>query len=216
MGESKHAASLPFGPFMLPPGQNSPTTDCAEVSADGDFQRIWQMYSAHVMEYARQQLGSHPQRDADGEDVFLSAMASFYRGLAEQRFDVSDQDGDLWNLLCLIVRRTVSNRLRYHYADKRGQGTVRGDSVFARGGGKPGVGFDQVAAPDALPASAEELRTHCSELLELLNEKQLRLVALRKLEGFTNEEIAAELNCGLRSVERKLHRIRLCWRELVD
>jgi DNA-directed RNA polymerase specialized sigma24 family protein len=31
------------------------------------------------------------------------------------------------------------------------------------------------------------------------------------MEGYTNEEIARDLGCGLRTVERKLGRIRTLW-----
>ena len=44
-------------------------------------------------------------------------------------------------------------------------------------------------------------------------EPELRVIAVRKMEGYTNEEIAAEFQYGLRSVERKLAVIRNVWRE---
>ena len=44
-----------------------------------------------------------------------------------------------------------------------------------------------------------------------LDDPVLRLVALRKLEGSTNREIAAELDATERTVERKLERIRARW-----
>jgi DNA-binding CsgD family transcriptional regulator len=37
------------------------------------------------------------------------------------------------------------------------------------------------------------------------------VVALLKLEGHSNEEIARSLDCGLRTVERKLEVIRKRW-----
>ena len=37
------------------------------------------------------------------------------------------------------------------------------------------------------------------------------MVALLKLEGHSNEEIARSLDCGLRTVERKLDVIRKRW-----
>ena len=48
-------------------------------------------------------------------------------------------------------------------------------------------------------------------LLELLDEPELRQIALWKVEGYTNEEIAARLDCVPRTVERKVRRIRLLW-----
>src|SRR5262249_48825314 len=39
----------------------------------------------------------------------------------------------------------------------------------------------------------------------------LRRIALRKLEGYTNKEIAGEIDATERTVERKLERIRARW-----
>jgi len=50
---------------------------------------------------------------------------------------------------------------------------------------------------------------HC--LLEQLPDEALRQVALWKLEGYSNAEIAAKLACIERTVERKLARIRRIW-----
>ena len=75
--------------------------------ARADFEHVWQTYSAHVIEYVRRRLGNHPRRDADEEDIALSAMGSFYRGLAEQRFGLGEDDGDLWNLLCGVGSEVV-------------------------------------------------------------------------------------------------------------
>jgi DNA-directed RNA polymerase specialized sigma24 family protein len=46
-----------------------------------------------------------------------------------------------------------------------------------------------------------------------LGDDTLRQVALLKLEGYENAEIAARLNCALRTVERKLNLIRALWAE---
>jgi DNA-directed RNA polymerase specialized sigma24 family protein len=46
----------------------------------------------------------------------------------------------------------------------------------------------------------------------MLGEPELRQIALWKVEGYTNEEIAARLDCVPRTVERKVGRIRLLWK----
>ena len=55
------------------------------------------------------------------------------------------------------------------------------------------------------------LDVRCQELLELLPDESLQHVAVRKLEGYSNREIAVELGIALRSVERKLQCIRTIW-----
>ena len=54
---------------------------------------------------------------------------------------------------------------------------------------------------------AEEFR----RLLESLGEDELRSIALWKLEGYTNEEIASKLGCIRLTVQRKLRLIRDIW-----
>jgi DNA-directed RNA polymerase specialized sigma24 family protein len=46
---------------------------------------------------------------------------------------------------------------------------------------------------------------------QMLKNPDLRRIALWKLEGYTNPEIAAQLQCTVRTVERKLERIRAYW-----
>jgi DNA-directed RNA polymerase specialized sigma24 family protein len=50
-------------------------------------------------------------------------------------------------------------------------------------------------------------------LLNQLSDEDLRTIALRKLEGFTNDEIAAQLGCTVRTVGRRLSLIRSLWEE---
>jgi DNA-binding NarL/FixJ family response regulator len=50
-------------------------------------------------------------------------------------------------------------------------------------------------------------------LLERLGDDKLRQIAVWKLEGWTNGEIADKLNCSRRTVIRKLETIRLIWSE---
>ena len=53
----------------------------------------------------------------------------------------------------------------------------------------------------------------CRRLLGLLKDPQLRQVAELKMEGYSNEEIAARLGTNLRAVERKLAAIRKRWQD---
>jgi len=61
--------------------------------------------------------------------------------------------------------------------------------------------------PEMGVLAAEE----CQRLLSLLPDDSLQEIALAKLEGYTNEEIAERLHCAPRTVERKLGKIREAW-----
>jgi DNA-directed RNA polymerase specialized sigma24 family protein len=45
----------------------------------------------------------------------------------------------------------------------------------------------------------------------MLDDDQLRCIAVWKMEGLTNPEIAARLNCALPTVQRRLRVIRKAW-----
>jgi DNA-directed RNA polymerase specialized sigma24 family protein len=64
------------------------------------------------------------------------------------------------------------------------------------------------------PSEAVVLTEELEKRLAVLPE-DLRRIALWKLEGFTNEEIAGadKLNCSERTVERKLNLIRQKWEQ---
>ena len=59
----------------------------------------------------------------------------------------------------------------------------------------------------------KQLIEQYQNLLDRLVDKTLQRVAVYKLEGFTNGEIADKLDCSRRTVIRKLETIRLIWSE---
>jgi DNA-directed RNA polymerase specialized sigma24 family protein len=61
--------------------------------------------------------------------------------------------------------------------------------------------------PDFAAQVAEEYR----QLLERLGDESLQQVAVWKMEGSGNDEIAEKLGCSRRTVARKLESIRSLW-----
>jgi RNA polymerase sigma factor (sigma-70 family) len=74
----------------------------------------------------------------------------------------------------------------------------------------------QLLSREPTPDEAAELADECRRLLDALAEPELRQIALWKVEGYTNEEIAARLDCVPRTVERKVSRIRLLWQHELE
>ncbi len=73
------------------------------------------------------------------------------------------------------------------------------------------MGIGQFAGAEPTPEVVATTTDEIRRLFGLLPDESLRLVALLKMEGYTNDEIATSLDCALRSVERKLERIRNLW-----
>ena len=183
--------------------------------AEGDndiAQNIWNDYFGKLVRLARRKLGGIPSRDYDEEDVALSAMNSFYKGMARHQFDHVHNRNDLWKLLVTITVRKVTARRRSYFAKKRGGGRVRGESVFGHLEDEQG-GLAHVLGTEPTPELAAGVAEHCRQMLDQLQDETLRQVARWTLEGYRTEEIAAKLGCVRRTVERKLERIREIWGE---
>jgi len=72
-------------------------------------------------------------------------------------------------------------------------------------------GIAAVIGREPTPAFAAQLAEEYQRLLDVLSDAELREVAVKKVEGFTNEEIAAQLGRSLATIERKLQLIRHIW-----
>lgn len=171
-------------------------------------ERIFERYFGPAVRLADRKLGPARRREADEEDVALSAMESFFAGVADDRFDRLASRDDLWALIAVITSRKAIRQIRRLLSRKRGGATERGESVFESGGdGLAGATADE---GDGRETEARDLARW---LLEQLPEPMLRSVALMRLEGLSTEEIAGALAVVPRTVERKLARIREIWIE---
>jgi RNA polymerase sigma factor (sigma-70 family) len=170
---------------------------------------LWERYYLRLVALARQRLHGAPRRVADEEDVALSAFDSFCRRAELGHFpDLKDRDG-LWALLVVLTARKAADLMRHHTREKRGGGMVQGDSALpaAEGGDVPG-GFDQLPGDGPTPEEAALLAEEVEALLARLSDPRLRQVAVWKLEGYTNAEVAGRLGCSEPTIERRLAIIR--------
>ncbi len=182
---------------------------------DGDpqaAQQLWNTYFHRMVKAARAKLHGTPSRMADEEDVALSAFKSFCRGTRDGRFPLLHEHEDPWPLLLALTTHKAIDLVRYERRVKRGgsglhastpaspQNQAEGEAIFAELIGRE---------PD--PQVALQIAEECQHLLDGISDTILRAITLWKMEGFTTEEIAAELGCTTRTVERKLQIIRRLW-----
>jgi len=181
--------------------------------ADEAQQALWQRYFHRLVGLARRKLGETPRAAADEEDVATAALHSFFTGMAAGRFpELHDGDG-LWPLLAKITAHKALDQQRHLLAEKRGGGRVRGDSIMGGPSGSfenwPAAFVEDELGPDLLVSMSEQ----CEQLMAMLADDQLRHIARRKLEAYSNREVAAELGVIERTVERRLQLIRSLWSE---
>ena len=175
-------------------------------------QEVWKVYFHRLVGLARAKLRDTPRRAADEEDVALSAFESFYRGVEHGHFPQLQDREDLWGLLTTITARKAAHLVRDAQRQKRGGNVVLGESaLFGAPGSSADAGLHEVADRAPTPEFAAQFADECRRMLGRLEDTELQAVALWKMEGYTNEEIAARLGCVPRTVERKLRLIRDLW-----
>jgi DNA-directed RNA polymerase specialized sigma24 family protein len=169
---------------------------------------LWERYFRRLAALARLKLQGSPRRAANEEDVALSAFASFCRGVERGRFpQLFDRDG-LWRLLVVFTVRKAAHQLR-------DEGRLKRRGKCSDNGAPDALpdeaALEQVMSREPTPEIAAEMAERVRVLLASLNDAELETVAVWKMEGFTNDEIAARLDCAPRTVERKLRLIRCIW-----
>ncbi len=160
---------------------------------------LWKRYFVQLVTLARSRFHGLG-RISDEEDIALSALKSAFLGLQNQRFpDLSDRTG-LWPLLVTITARKAVNEAARERTKKRDYG--REDRF---------VDEQTLVGVSPSPEFALLVAEQIDSLVIALGDETLRTIVALKLEGDTNEEIAAKLDVSTRTIVRKLHRIRQEW-----
>jgi DNA-directed RNA polymerase specialized sigma24 family protein len=174
-------------------------------------QPLWEAYCRRLAGLARQKLGAAPRRAADEEDVALSAFDSFCRGAERGRFPQLRDRDDLWHLLVVLTARKALQFLRHECREKRGGGKILSEADLDAADGSGEGALARVLGQEPTPEFAAQVAEEYQRLLDLLGDDELRAIALWKMEGETNDDIAAKLGCVPRTVERRLRVIRSLW-----
>jgi RNA polymerase sigma factor (sigma-70 family) len=174
----------------------------AQENRDSAVGSLLAAYFDRLVQLARQRLQALPGLAGYDEDVALRSFHSVYQRVRDPNrpLQLSGRE-DLWRLLATRTISRAIDLIRRH-----------------RPGEVPGAPeVELLLAREPTPEEAAEMADECRRLLDLLDEPQLRQIALWKVEGYTNEEIAARLDCVTRTIERKVSRIRMLWKnELKD
>jgi DNA-directed RNA polymerase specialized sigma24 family protein len=180
---------------------------------------LWNRYFERVVAVARHRLRAAPhQAVEDAEDVALSAFYGLCAGAAQGRFAQLSDRVDLWQLLVAItVKKSLSQRQRYGRLKRGGGRNVTAQTTAAQDDEPNPEGANPLAlalSKEPTPEAAAIIQEQFYELLDSLEDSTLRQVALWRMDGLSNTEIAKKMGCVLRTVERKIEHIRLIWEEI--
>jgi RNA polymerase sigma factor (sigma-70 family) len=182
------------------PGSVTRHLDRCKAGDHGAARPLYDRYIGRLTALAERQLRSGPPLPCDGEDIALSAFAEFFGALARGQHPRLSSRDELWAVLVTIVRHKVLDWVKHARRGKR-------DARRTEEGGR----LEQLEGRGPTPDLAVLLEEEGRRLLERLGDERLRRVALLKLDGCTDREVATEMGCGLRTVERKLELIRCIW-----
>jgi DNA-directed RNA polymerase specialized sigma24 family protein len=180
-------------------------------------QPLWERYFSRLVVVARGKLRRmrRTTADEDEEDAALSAFNSFCAGAAQGRFPkLADRD-ELWRLLVVITARKAIAQAQRQGRKKRGSGRIVDEAMlFGKdldAGEGSLAGLERIAAAGPTPEFAAMMAEECQRLLDALDDDDLRQVAISRMEGYNNDEIADQLGCARRTVARRLDLIRQTW-----
>ena len=172
-------------------------------------QGLWERYFRRLVSLARHRLRAAPRQAADEEDVALSAFDSFCRGAARGRFPVLQDRDNLWPLLVVITARKAQDLRARENRRKRKPAPVQEAAAPAAAP----TALEDLIGREPTPAFAAQVAEECRRLLDRLGDEGLRAIALLKMEGYTDEEVAEQLGCVSRTVRRRLQMIRSLWQQ---
>jgi len=164
--------------------------------------QIWSRYSEALLRQAILTMSLKLRRRVDGDDVIQDVFKSFFLRHAGGQFELNDRD-ELWGLLAAMTRKKVLKQVTRHTAGRRSIDREKNIGAPQDSDSLLDLTTDSMPSPEQVLTAAELLNNLLGEL-----DTTGRVIVLRRLEGLTHEEIAIELGCVVRTVERKISAIR--------
>lgn len=195
----------------MPSMSDPPITQWIEGTKHHDPQSesdLWNHYFEKVVRLARGRMFALQGTVYDEEDAAISALNSVFRGLQTSRFPELHDRRNLWRILVLITKRKLRAQWRRESASRRTPDPQ--EAADAK------IGIEQIIGSEPTPDFVAEMMDETERLLDALGDDKLRRIAVMRMDGLTNDEIAARLGCASRTVRRKVDRIRDIWGDLIE
>ena len=165
--------------------------------------KIWSRYFEELGAIATAKLHPRVRRVADAEDVTLSAFQSFFTAASNGRFPQLFDRNDLWKVLATITIRKAFDYNAAQFRQKRGGDKACSETTDL---------FVHLVGSEPTPSTAAQTKEDMTVLLTCLGDDRLQKIAVLKMKGYTDQEVAAKLKVTRRTVARKLKLIRDIWK----
>ena len=163
---------------------------------------FYQSYAGLLHGIADRQISPEMRRRFDADDVVQSTFRTLFRRAQGGSFFFHDNER-LWSLLCAITLTKVRSKSRYHSRGKRQVSAETSTGIGSEGEKKHRV---EPSASGLSPAERAEFADAFEQFLAALSPEERGVVEL-KLQDFTNDEVAEQLNVSERTVRRILRRL---------
>jgi RNA polymerase sigma factor (sigma-70 family) len=163
-------------------------------------QQVFDRYAARLLMLARKRISQRLASRVDAEDVVQSVFRTFFHRAKDGRFEFEDQD-DLFKLLVRITVHKTLRQVEFHKAGKRDPGmeTAQGNDATER--------LQQFLSREPSPDSEVAFLDQLEHFLSQLKPQERRILEMR-VQGYTNDEITAELGIIDRRIRRIIERVR--------
>ncbi|MFM8286879.1 MAG: RNA polymerase sigma factor [Planctomycetaceae bacterium] len=168
-------------------------------------------YGERLAALAQQRLSTRMRRRLDAEDITQSVFKSLFLRVADGRLVVENRE-DLGALLISMTLNKLHRAVTHQVQQKR---DLLREQALPHASVELAVDREWESLRTREPDPAFELvwRDEIEWWLAQLPNESLRELGCLKLAGLGNGEIAVQLDCSLRTVERKLILIRRIWEE---
>lgn len=173
---------------------------------------IWEQIFERVVRMARRKLEHQglERRTRDEEDIALSAIRCLFQKASSGGFEQLEDSTHLWKLLAKFTKGKVNDDRKKHHALKRGgsgQDKIHTFEENVLGVREEGGGIEQVLGHETTP----EIIMAMDEAVAALP-AELQPVAVYRLEGKNDKQIAQALNVSVKTIQRRLKSIEQHWR----
>ena len=202
----------------MEPSDNESFEKLLDAMQNGEEEAFTTFFNKHyekLVQFAKKELGAFPLRAFDEHDVAQSAMKSLFNSLRENRYEAQNSI-ELWQILISITKNKLVDRRRRQYAQKRGSGKVRGDSIWTQTGDDNLFHEQRDTRQNMTPDAQIELLETTDRFFQRLGDDKTREVARLLLAGYRIDDIAEELGCVRRTVERRIAYIRKVGNEVLN
>lgn len=178
---------------------------------------LFDRYYPKLMGLARSRMKSASRRVVDEEDVVITAFHSFLMRARDGGYPKLQGRDELWRLLATITAHKAASLQGREKRRKRGGGRAVLSlpvSVEDRYGTMQTM--SELASPDPDPQLVVTMNDSLDHLLSLLKDDELRTIAIARLHGESNQEIANKIRRSVPTIERRLRLIRDVWSESLE